>query len=269
MRCGHSEREWGEGCDGLNVYQRSIKDSCRTNLEETYADNHLPFTVPQALPLQNHFRSPHDPSASVSNYNLLPHIRTTVTLHQILKHPKSHILPTNHVPHRRPLLRPNLHLLPPQRLPIRQKARPHNHKAIGPIHNRLLHVPLVLVRVGQKPVIERREEEGHVARAVGDAGGGEGDEEGFLAGGGEGEGGEGGEDVVGGGGADCDFGTRGRDADAADDDIGGAAVEGQDAFAVVGVDDVAFGDGEVGVEGGLRDAFFEKKGRELGGGADD
>lgn len=125
------------------------------------------------------------------------------------------------------------------------------------------------MRVGQEPVVERREEEGHVARAVGDTRGGEGDEEGFPPGSGGGQGGEGGEDVVGRRGADCDLGALGGDADAGDDDVGGAAVEGQDAFAVVGVEDVAFGDGEVGVEGGLRDAFFEEEGGEFGRGADD
>lgn len=75
-------------------------------------------------------------------------------------------------------------------------------------------------------MIQRREQQRDVARSVGHAGRGEGDEERFSPGEGGRAGPEGGEDVVGGGGADCDFGTRGGDADAGDDDVGGAAVEG-------------------------------------------
>lgn len=103
------------------------------------------------------------------------------------------------------------------------------------------------MRIGQEPVIQRREQERDIARSVRHAGGGEGDEEGFLPGCGRGQGREGGEDVVGGGGADGDFGPCGGDADAGDDDVGGAAVEGQGCPAVLGVQDVALGDGEVGV----------------------
>lgn len=127
------------------------------------------------------------------------------------------------------------------------------------------------MRIRQEPVVEGGEEEGDVARAVGDAGGGERDEEGFMCAGGGGgrEGREGGEDIGGGGGADGDFGTRGGDADAGDYDVGGAAVDGQGFLAVVGVEDVALGDGEMGLDGGWGDAFFEKEGGELGWVTDD
>ena len=125
------------------------------------------------------------------------------------------------------------------------------------------------MRIRQKPVIQRREQQRHIARSVGHARGGEGHEEGFLPGSRGREGRQGGEDVGGRGGADCDFGARGGDADAGDDDVGGAAVAGQGFLAVFGAEDVAFGDGEVGVEGGLGDAFFEEEGAEFGWGADD
>ncbi len=118
-------------------------------------------------------------------------------------------------------------------------------------------------------MIQRREQQRDVAGPVRDASRGEGDEEGFEAGGGGGEGREGREHVVGGGGADCDFGAGGADADAGDDDVGGAVVEGEGGFAVGGVADVALRDGEVGFESGGGDAFFEEEGGEFGGGADD
>lgn len=217
----------------------------------------------------------HTDTPSIRNNNLLRHVPLPLTTrprtppYQVLKHPPSHILPTNRIPHRRPFLRPRSNLLFPQRLPIRQQARPHNHVTVRQLLDRLFHVPLVAVRVREEVVVERGEEEGDVAGAVGDAGCGERDEEGFgiCAGGREGR--EGGEDVCGGGGADGDFGAGGGDADAGDYDVGGAAVEGQGFLAVVGVEDVALGDGEVGFDGGRGDAFFEKEGGELGWVTDD
>lgn len=118
-------------------------------------------------------------------------------------------------------------------------------------------------------MIHRHEQDRDVPRPVGNACGGGGDEEGFLSGGGGGESGEGGEDVVGGCRADCDFGAHAIDADAGNYDVSSAAVEGKGSFAVFGDGDVAFGDCEVGVNGGLGDAFFEKEGCEFGRGADD
>ena len=56
-------------------------------------------------------------------------------------------------------------------------------------------------------MIHRDEQERDIARSVRNAGAGEGDEEGFLSGGGWWEGREGREDVVGCGGADGDFGA--------------------------------------------------------------
>lgn len=53
------------------------------------------------------------------------------------------------------------------------------------------------MRMHQHPVIYRRHEEREIAGTVGHAGGGEGDEEGFLSGEWGWEGREGGEDVVG------------------------------------------------------------------------
>ena len=157
--------------------------------------------------------------------NLPPHIPCPITLHQILKHPKSHILPTNHIPHHRLLLCPDLNLLRPLRLPVCQQTRPHNHKVTRLFHDRLLHIPLILVRVRQKPVIQGREKKRDIAGSVRHAGGGEGYEEGFLSGGGWREGRERGEDVVGCGGADSDLGSRWGNANAGDDDVGRAAVE--------------------------------------------
>lgn len=171
---------------------------------------------------------PIDPSPhfSVRNDDLLPHVpRPLIPPHQVLKHPPSHILPANRIPHGRPLLRPDSDLRPAQRLPIRQQTRPHNHETVRVFEDCFFHVPLVPVRVREEVVVERGEEEGDVAGAVGDAGGGEGDEEGFLAVAGRGEGREGGEDVCGGGGAGGDFGAGRGDADAGDDDVGGAVVE--------------------------------------------
>ena len=104
-----------------------------------------------------------------------------------------------------------------------------------------------------------------VGQSVRHARGGGGDEEGFLTRAGWRQGTESGEDVVGGGGADCGFGTCRGDTDAGDYDIGSAALRIVGSFAVIGVEDTAFGNGDVGVDGGLNDAFSRTRAVSLDG----
>ena len=60
-----------------------------------------------------------------------------------------------------------------------------------------------------------------------------------------------------------------NDANARDDDVGWAAMEGQRAFDGVDAEDVTLGDGKVCVDGGLRDAALEEEVGEFGWGACD
>ena len=118
--------------------------------------------------------------------------------------------------------------------------------------------------------MQRREQERDIGGSVRHAGGGEGDEEGSASGGGWRERvGSAERTLLAAVVQTVILGPVGGNADAGDDDVGGAAGESQGSFAVFGVEDVAFRDGEVGVDGGLRGAFFEKEGGEFGGSADD
>ena len=115
-------------------------------------------------------------------------------------------------------------------------------------------------------MVHEPEAEGYIVGTVADAGCAEDDEEGL---GRRVELGEGSDYVGAGVAAEGDRGhgfTEVNDADAGDDHGCWAVVEAEGAADLVGIEDIALGDGEVGGEGGFGDAALEEERGEFGWG---